>query len=146
MNFGPRGTIGAGPLCWNLLPTLMTTSALVGQVSDRSVPAGTKPTNSGCAFREVGVDLAHLRHRHAEQFGELHGFRFGLGVVHLVADDEQRHARLDQHFRGALDVVRIGPHMHARIDQALVDDLGANALVVIVGVPGNVGRPIGRRP
>ena len=23
MNFGPRGTIGAGPLCWNLLPTLM---------------------------------------------------------------------------------------------------------------------------
>ena len=42
MNFGPRGTIGAGPLCWNLLPTLMTTSASVGQVSDRNVPPGTK--------------------------------------------------------------------------------------------------------
>ena len=98
------------------------------------------------AFREVGVDLAHLRYRHAEQLGKFHGFRFGLGVVHLVADDEQRQARLDQHFRGALDVVRIGPHMHARIDQALVDDLGANALVVIVGVPGNVGWPKGRRP
>src|SRR5258707_11199526 len=27
MNFGPRGTIGVGPLCWNLLPTLMITSA-----------------------------------------------------------------------------------------------------------------------
>ena len=30
MNFGPRGTIGAGPLCWSLLPTLMTTSASFG--------------------------------------------------------------------------------------------------------------------
>jgi len=30
MNFALRGTIGEGPLCWSLLPTLKTTSGSFG--------------------------------------------------------------------------------------------------------------------
>ena len=45
-----------------------------------------------------------------------------------------------------MNLVRVWPHTHARIDQALVDDLGADALVIVVRMPGDVGRPVGGRP
>ena len=97
-------------------------------------------------LREIGIELAHLRHRHAEHLGKLHRLGGRLGLVDLVADDHERHPRLDQELGGALDLVGIGPHPHARIDQLLRDDLGAHALVVEVGVPRDVGGPVGRRP
>ena len=95
---------------------------------------------------EVGIELAHLRHRHAEHLGQLHRLGRRLRLVDLVADDHERHPRLDQELRRALDLIRIGSHPHARIDQLLRDDLGADALVVVIGMPGNVGGAVGRRP
>ncbi len=66
------------------------------------VAAGEIADPERMAFREVGVELAHLRHRHAEQLGELHRLGGGLGLVDLVADHHQRHPGLDQELGGAL--------------------------------------------
>src|SRR5215475_65220 len=46
----------------------------------------------------------------------------------------------------ARDLLGVGPHPHARIDALLRDDLGAHALVVVVGMPGDVGGAVRRRP
>jgi len=73
-------------------------------------------------------------------------FRRRLGRGDLVPDDEQRHLRLDQQLRGALDLGGVGPYAHARIDFVLGDDLGVGLLVVEVGVPGDVARALRRRP
>ena len=114
---------------------------------ERGEPGGRRAADpQRVRLREAGEDLPRLRHRHAEQLGELHRLRHGPGVVHLVADDHERHPRLGEQLRRALELRRIGPHAHARIDFLLRDDFGANALVVEVRMPRRVGRAIGRRP
>jgi hypothetical protein len=86
-------------------------------------------------FRKIRVELAHLRHRHAEHFGELDRLGGGLRLVDFVADDHQRHLGFDQKLRGALHLVGVRTNAHARIDLHLIDDLGAHTFVVVVGVP-----------
>ena len=97
-------------------------------------------------LREVGVDLPRLGHRHAEELRELHRLADRLGGVHLVADDHERHACLEQHLRRAIHLGRVRPHAHARIELLVWDHLGAHALVVVVRVPGRIRRPEGRGP
>jgi hypothetical protein len=66
--------------------------------------------------------------------------------VKLVANDHERHTRFGQELCGAPGFIGIGPHPHAGIDQVLRNDLGAYAFVVVIGMPGDVGRTIGRGP
>ena len=146
MNFGPRGTIGAAPLCWNLLPTLMTTSGFFGNVSELRLTGRRVADPQRMGLGEIGVELAHLRHRHAEEFGELRGLGGGLGLVDFVADDQERHPGLDQELGGARDLVRVRAHPHARVELLLRDDVGAHPIVVVVGMPGDVGGAERRRP
>ncbi len=118
-----------------------------GRIGQRVEVAAREITDpERMAFREVGVELAYLRDRHAEQLGELHRLGGGLRLVDLVAHHHQRHPGLDQEPGGALHVVRVGPHPHARIELILRDDLGLHPLVVEVGMPRDVGGPVGRGP
>ncbi len=97
-------------------------------------------------FGIIGVDLAHLGHRHAQKLGELDGLGDRFGLIDFIADDHHRHARFDQKLRGPRDLVGVGPHAHARIELRLRDDLGPRAIVVVVGMPGDVGGSERRGP
>ena len=95
---------------------------------------------------EIRVELAHLRHWHAEHLGELDRLCRRLGLVDLIADHHQRHSGFDQELGGARDLIGIGPHPHARVLQFLRDDLGARTFVVEIGMPGDVGGAVRRGP
>src|SRR5262245_51784795 len=65
MNFGPRGTIGAAVL---KLVADLDDDVGAFRVRERVEAAAGELCDSGrVRLREIGVELAHLRHRHAEE-------------------------------------------------------------------------------
>ena len=58
--------------------------------------------------------------RDVEQFGERDQLVAGFGVQHALAGDDDRRLRLDQHFRGVVDVARVAGRA-GRADRRVID-------------------------
>ena len=95
---------------------------------------------------KVHPHLTHLRHRHAQEFSQANGLGHCFGFVNLIAHNQNGHLGIEQHFGGTLNLRGIGPHAHACVEVALLNDLGAGALVGVVGVPIQIRRAMGWRP